>query len=124
MRFEDLDLASLARSFALVRLPKMSELRSRNVDYEALPVDVASIPYRDPVREQARQERLKKEMKEREKKTENQQKRERKSVKRDMKEEEKKKKKGKHEKIMDEWDELQEEERLYRLFKKNKLRLK
>ena len=124
LRFEDLDLASLARSFALVRLPKMSELRSRNVDYEALPVDVASIPYRDPVREQARQERLKKEMKEREKKAENQQKRERKSVKRDMKEEEKKKKKGKHEKIMDEWDELQEEERLYRLFKKNKLRLK
>ena len=41
-----------------------------------------------------------------------------------LKEEEKKKKKGKHEKIMDEWDELQEEERLYRLFKKNKLRLK
>ena len=90
MRFEDLDLASLARSFALVRLPKMSELKFRSVEYEALPVDVASIPYRDSVREQARQERLKKEMKEREKReAENQQKKERKSVKRDLKEEEK-----------------------------------
>ena len=46
-----------------------------------------------------------------------------KSVKRPPEEkvETKKKKKGKHEKIMDEWEELQEEERLYRLYKHKKI---
>ena len=39
-----------------------------------------------------------------------------------MEEEEKRKRKGKHERIMNEWDELQEEERLFRQYKKHKLR--
>ena len=118
LRFEDLDLASLARSFALVRLPKMSELRTKKIDFEELAVDVQSIPYTDPVREKARQERLKKEEAIRATKEEK-----KKSVKRPPEEkvETKRKKKGKHERIMDEWEELQEEERLYRLYKQKKI---
>lgn len=111
-------MASLARSFALVRLPKMSELRTKKIDFEELAVDVQSIPYTDPVREKARQERLKKEEAIRATKEEK-----KKSVKRPPEEkmETKRKKKGKHERIMDEWEELQEEERLYRLYKQKKI---
>ena len=105
----------------------MSELKNKTVDYEELDIDLNSIPYVDPVREKARQERRKKEEEARKAKQAKEDEKKkgkqdgRKSQKRDH-EEEKKKKKGKHERMMDEWDELQEEERLYKLFKKKKVR--
>lgn len=122
LRFDDLDLASLARSFALVQLPKMSEFKKKKIEYEEMGIDVQTIPYLDPVREQARQERLKKEAQTRAAKALKEPKA--KSVKRsreEAEEESKKKKKGKHEKIMNEWEELQEEERLFRMFKQKKI---
>jgi hypothetical protein len=81
-RFQSLDLGLLATSFALLRLPKMPELRDRLVQCRAekgtkqggakghgrryLPnfepagpeVDIFAIPYLDPEREEARQKRL------------------------------------------------------------------
>ena len=104
----------------------MSELKNKTVDYEQLDIDVNSIPYTDATREKARQERMKKEEEARQAKQakENEAKNKqtaRKNQKREH-EDEKKKKKGKHERIMNEWDELQEEERLYKLFKKKKVR--
>lgn len=117
-----MDLAALARSFALVRLPKMSELKNKKVEYEEYPIDVNSIPYRDPVREKARQERLKKEVETKQAKQNSPKAgKPRRSEKRDNGEEEKKKK-GKHERIMDEWEELQEEERLFKMMKKKQIR--
>ena len=104
----------------------MSELKNKTVDYEELDIELNSIPYVDPVREKARQERMKKEEEARKAKQARESEKKgkqdaRKSQKRDH-EDEKKKKKGKHERMMDEWDELQEEERLYKLFKKKKVR--
>ena len=122
LRFDDLDLASLARSFALVQLPKMSEFKKKKIDYEEMGIDVQSIPYLDPVREQARQERLKKEAQSRAAKAlEKPKAKNTKRSREEMEQEPKKKKKGKHEKIMNEWEELQEEERLFRLFKQKKI---
>ena len=112
----------MARSFALVQLPKMSEFKKKKIEYEEMGIDVQTIPYLDPVREQARQERLKKEAQARAAKALKEPKA--KSVKRsreEAEEESKKKKKGKHEKIMNEWEELQEEERLFRMFKQKKI---
>lgn len=112
----------MARSFALVQLPKMSEFKKKKIEYEEMGIDVQTIPYLDPVREQARQERLKKEAQTRAAKALKEPKA--KSVKRsreEAEEESKKKKKGKHEKIMNEWEELQEEERLFRMFKQKKI---
>ena len=119
-----MDLAALARSFALVRLPKMSELKNKKLEYEEYPIDVNAIPYRDPVREKARQERLKKEAEAKQAKQDSPKagKPSRRNEKRDHAEEEKeKKKKGRHERIMDEWEELQEEERLFKMMKKKQI---
>lgn len=117
-----MDVAALARSFALVRLPRVSELKGRKVAFEDMDVDVRSIPYLNAEREKARQERLKKEEEEREARLKKLKSKEKKSEKRGKEEEEKRKRKGKHERIMNEWDELQEEERLFRQYKKHKLR--
>ena len=111
----------MARSFALVKLPKVSELKTKKIAFEDMDIDVKTIPYLNAEREQARQERLKKEEAEREEKMKKM--KEKKSEKRGKvgEEEEKRKKKGKHERIMNEWEELQVEERLFKLYKKHKL---
>lgn len=80
-RFQSLDLGRLANSFALLRLPKMPEIRDRMLQFQSkgkqkrdvervgarwhLPhfepagpgVDIPSIPFLDPQRESARQKR-------------------------------------------------------------------
>lgn len=65
-RIKDLDFASLARSFALLRMPKMPELKGKKFpDFEEI-LDTDSIRYKDKNREKQRQKMLQ-ERKEREK---------------------------------------------------------
>lgn len=55
----DLDFASLARGFALLRLPKMPELRGKTFpDFVETTVDTNSIRYKDKNREKQRQKIL------------------------------------------------------------------
>ena len=61
-----MDIGAMARSFALVKLPKVSELKTKKIAFEDMDIDVKTIPYLNAEREQARQERLKKEEAEKE----------------------------------------------------------
>ncbi|XP_026888065.2 ATP-dependent RNA helicase DDX55 [Electrophorus electricus] len=57
-RIKDLDFASLARGFALLRMPKMPELRGKTFpDFEEIP-DTDSICYKDKNREKQRRKAL------------------------------------------------------------------
>ncbi|KAM9055796.1 ATP-dependent RNA helicase DDX55 isoform 2-T2 [Megaptera novaeangliae] len=68
-RLKDLDFASLARGFALLRMPKMPELRGKQFP-DFVPVDISTdtIPFKDKIREKQRQKLLEQQRKE---KTEN-----------------------------------------------------
>ncbi|XP_065745673.1 ATP-dependent RNA helicase DDX55 isoform X2 [Phocoena phocoena] len=68
-RLKDLDFASLARGFGLLRMPRMPELRGKPFP-DFVPVDVStdSIPFKDKIREKQRQKLLEQQRKE---KTEN-----------------------------------------------------
>ncbi|XP_017297265.1 ATP-dependent RNA helicase DDX55 [Kryptolebias marmoratus] len=58
-RVKDLDFASLARGFALLRLPKMPELRGKSFpDFTETEVDTDSIRYKDKNREKQRKKML------------------------------------------------------------------
>ncbi|XP_068191450.1 ATP-dependent RNA helicase DDX55 [Antennarius striatus] len=66
-RVKDLDFASLAHGFALLRLPKMPELRGKTLpDFTETTVDTDTIRYKDKNREKQRQKMLT-EMKDQEK---------------------------------------------------------
>ena len=56
---KELDLEGMVESFSLLKVPKMPELKSREVKLELLEeVEVANIPYSDKVREKARLRRV------------------------------------------------------------------
>ncbi|XP_074546809.1 ATP-dependent RNA helicase DDX55 [Halichoeres trimaculatus] len=58
-RVKDLDFATLARGFALLRLPKMPELRGKNFpNFTPTTVDTETIRYKDKNREKQRQKML------------------------------------------------------------------
>nr|XP_061800726.1 ATP-dependent RNA helicase DDX55-like [Nerophis lumbriciformis] len=58
-RIKDLDFSSVARGFALLRLPKMPELRGKSFpDFQPAPLDTESIRYKDKQREKLRQKTL------------------------------------------------------------------
>ncbi|XP_030291441.1 ATP-dependent RNA helicase DDX55 [Sparus aurata] len=58
-RIKDLDFATLARGFALLRLPKMPELRGKTFpDFTETTVDTDTIRYKDKNREKQRQKML------------------------------------------------------------------
>ncbi|XP_032395056.1 ATP-dependent RNA helicase DDX55 [Etheostoma spectabile] len=58
-RIKDLDFAALARGFALLRLPKMPELRGKTLPgFPATTVDTDTIRYKDKHREKQRQKML------------------------------------------------------------------
>ncbi|XP_057600342.1 ATP-dependent RNA helicase DDX55 isoform X3 [Hippopotamus amphibius kiboko] len=68
-RLKDLDFASLARGFALLRMPKMPELRGKQFpDFMPVDVNTDTIPFKDKIREKQRQKLLEQKRKE---KTEN-----------------------------------------------------
>ncbi|XP_034752008.1 ATP-dependent RNA helicase DDX55 [Etheostoma cragini] len=58
-RIKDLDFAALARGFALLRLPKMPELRRKTFPgFKATTIDTDTIRYKDKHREKQRQKML------------------------------------------------------------------
>lgn len=61
-KLSDLDLAGVAHSFGIIRLPAMPELKARRTagafDYPEEDIDYATLPYRDKVKERARLARL------------------------------------------------------------------
>ncbi|XP_074868369.1 ATP-dependent RNA helicase DDX55 isoform X1 [Carettochelys insculpta] len=65
-RIKDLDFASLARGFALLRMPKMPELKGKCFsDFVPVTIDTDSIPFKDKNREKQRQKHLEQQRKER-----------------------------------------------------------
>ena len=114
----------LHSSYCLLRLPKTSELKNKKIDFVEEDIDLSTIPYTDKAREESRLIREEKEKKERELKAQQaKENAQAKSKKRTAKEEApaKRVRKGKHERIMDEWEELQEEEMLYHKLRKGKI---
>jgi len=135
-RFASLDLGYLATSFCLLRLPKMSELRR---DTGPLPnfnpaddINIYEIGYDDPIREAARQKRLAaelaaggknaKQIKAEQRKADMLKRtKDRRKVEVDKGRNPNKKKRGRNMQLMDEWEELAKEERLYKKLRKKKI---
>uniref|UniRef100_A0A8C6BPI8 ATP-dependent RNA helicase n=1 Tax=Monodon monoceros TaxID=40151 RepID=A0A8C6BPI8_MONMO len=68
-RLKDLDFASLARGFGLLRMPRMPELRGKQFpDFVPVDVNTDTIPFKDKIREKQRRKLLEQQRKE---KTEN-----------------------------------------------------
>ncbi|KAM6297995.1 ATP-dependent RNA helicase DDX55 [Aegotheles albertisi] len=66
-RIKDLDFASLAKGFALLKMPKMPELRGKCFpDFTPVAVNTDSISFKDKNREKQRQKQLEQQRKERE----------------------------------------------------------
>ncbi|XP_074061528.1 ATP-dependent RNA helicase DDX55 isoform X4 [Macrotis lagotis] len=64
-RLKDLDFASLARGFALLRMPKMPELRGKQFpDFVPVTIDTDTIAFKDKNREKQRQKFLEQQRKE------------------------------------------------------------
>ncbi len=139
-RFASLDLGLLATSFCLLRLPKMPELQDALQKHKGkLPrfqpagreVDIFAIPYRDKVRETARQKRLlqeqeaggknAKQLQAEQKKAEKERKLQERRLKAMEKGRNPDKKRGRNARIVDEWDDLAKEERLYKKLRKGKI---
>lgn len=135
-RFVQLDLEGLARAYALLRLPKMPELTHHpiKVAFEKWSTDTRGIEYKDKKREAARRKRMEETASEREReqrkaemrKTKKEGDMEKKKVADGIGEEEaekrqRKKKKGKHQQILEEWEELGREERLFKRLRNHKI---
>lgn len=133
-RFASLDLGLLATSFSLLRLPKMPELRDKQLPHftPAGPeINIHAIPFKDKARETARQKRLAAELAAGGKNAK-QIKAEQRAAERIAKQKERRateiakgrnpnKKRGKQQRIFDEWDELAKEERLYKKLRTKKI---
>ncbi|KAI8808862.1 P-loop containing nucleoside triphosphate hydrolase protein [Cladochytrium replicatum] len=61
-QFKNVDVAALARSFGLLRLPKMPELKNKKIEFTPPAVDIPSIKYKDKAREKQRLAKLAKEI--------------------------------------------------------------
>ncbi|TDH65175.1 uncharacterized protein CCR75_006819 [Bremia lactucae] len=126
-RFKELDLSAAARGFCLLQLPKINELRNVCIDFEKAGINTTDIKFKDKAREKERQKKLVAIAKENEaRERQNAEMRERKR-KWPLEEEDHKhprrreKKKGLHQQIVEEWDELAEEEKLFKRMKKGKI---
>jgi ATP-dependent RNA helicase DDX55/SPB4 len=135
-RFASLDLGHLATSFCLLRLPKMPELREsqgklKHFTPAGPEVNIYGIPFLDKAREAARQKRLAaelaaggknaKQIKAEQRKAEKlrkQQERREAAIKKGRNPD---KKRGRNARIMDEWDDLAKEERLYKKLRRGKI---
>lgn len=141
-QLNELSIGSVARSYALLRLPRIPETREgpnkRPIDFVGSGIDTSTIPYKQLEREQARQRRLlqervdaqsnntnKKAKNNGEKKEEEEQRASKIDSRQDNVEEETKRKRKKKQsysqKLREEWDELAAEEAAFRKFKKGKL---
>ena len=136
-RFASLNLGHLATSMALLRLPKMPELRNhhKTIDFKPAPpsVNIHAIPFLDKQREAARQKRLAKELAAGGKNAKQIKAEQRiaEKARRDKERREtalakglrdpEKKRKGRNQRLMEEWDDLAKEERLNKKLKMGKI---
>jgi ATP-dependent RNA helicase DDX55/SPB4 len=150
-RLESLDIGAVARSYGLLRLPKIPETRGikgKPIRFDSTKVNTSQIPYRHKEKEEARLRRLAALIEEDRKaketadtntdsgkiKSENENTEKAKwvpaeefAIQRDKEDREKelnrkrKKKQSPHQKIVEEWDELSAEEMAYKKFKKGKM---
>ncbi|RLN59184.1 hypothetical protein BBJ29_003943 [Phytophthora kernoviae] len=127
-RFKELDLGAVARGFCLLQLPKINELRNVRIDFEKAGIKTTDIKFKDKAREKERQKKLVVIQKENEARDKKNAEMRDKKRKRPLEEENPKqaprrreKKKGLHQQIVEEWDELAEEEKLYKKMKKGKI---
>ncbi|CAB0000671.1 unnamed protein product [Nesidiocoris tenuis] len=58
LRVKDLDFAGLAKSFGLLRLPKMPELKNLQLDFQQVEMDFNNIAYKDKQKEAIRKMKL------------------------------------------------------------------
>jgi ATP-dependent RNA helicase DDX55/SPB4 len=131
IRFASLDLGLLARSFCLLRLPKMPELRDKKLNFCPAEVDIFAIPFLDLVREKARQARLAaelaaggknaKQIRAEQRQAEGLRRQKERRQKEVVKGRKLHKKRGRQQEIFDEWDDLAKEERLYKKLRKGKI---
>jgi ATP-dependent RNA helicase DDX55/SPB4 len=124
-RFHQLDLASVARAFVLLQLPRMKEISVKKMEasFVKSDVDIAQIRYKDKHREKKRQKdfqegKLKLKKEKREKNLKEKAKKAEESV---LAEVPRRRKKSKNKEILQEWDELAEEERNYKKLKAGKM---
>ncbi|ETV83912.1 hypothetical protein H257_04500 [Aphanomyces astaci] len=126
-RFRDLNLAKVATGFALLQLPKINELRCLdNIAFTPSGVKIVDIPYKDKAREKQRQKKLveiaaehKAEKLDRFEKKQLDKKR--KAAVDEDGPRRREKKKGMHQQIVEEWEELEKEEHLFKKFKRGKI---
>jgi ATP-dependent RNA helicase DDX55/SPB4 len=136
LSFASLDLGHLATSFCLLKLPKMPELRDCNGKLKHFvpagpEVDIYAIPYLDKPREAARQKRLAAEFAAGGKNAKQMKAEQRKADQIRRQKERRKiaiekgrnpdKKRGRNAQIVDEWEDLAKEERLYKKFRRKKI---
>ncbi|RHY33364.1 hypothetical protein DYB32_001693 [Aphanomyces invadans] len=126
-RFKDLNLAKVATGFALFQLPKINELRCLdNVAFTPSGVKVVDIPYKDKAREKQRQKKLLEIAAEHKAEKLDRFEKKQADKKRKLAADEdgprrREKKKGMHQQIVEEWEELEKEEHLFKKFKRGKL---
>jgi ATP-dependent RNA helicase DDX55/SPB4 len=129
-QFKELNAGSVARSYALLKLPKMPELKFDAIDFQKTDVRTSTITFKDKNRQKVFE---KMQAEKREKEMEDEKRKEVKKAENKLKsdewkeEQDKKRKrtkrsnKGRHKIIVEEWDELAEEERLHKRMKKGKM---
>lgn len=135
-RFKELDLGAVARGFALFKLPKINELRNVRISFQNAEIKTKDIKFKDKVREKERQKKLleiaaAKEKQEKVDADALEKKRKRDEAldnddddllgKKKQGPRRREKKKGLHQQIVEEWDELAEEEKLYKKLKRGKI---
>jgi ATP-dependent RNA helicase DDX55/SPB4 len=143
-RLDQLDIGSVARAYALLKLPKIPETQSQRkgskkpVDFEATDVNTGTIPFKHKEREDARQRKYKEKLEAEKEERENGPKVVAKSSvgnsnttkpsKKDASEDDpnnkkrkRKKKQSFTQKLKEEWDDLAAEEAAFRKFKRGKL---
>jgi ATP-dependent RNA helicase DDX55/SPB4 len=134
-QLEQLDIGSVARSYGLLRLPKIAETRGvkgKPIVFDTDRTDTSTIPYKHSEKEKARVQRLtdSKQTKQLEKEESRTSKKEQKGKSewvpaeefvRTDKKRERKRKQSTYSKLKEEWDELAAEETLYKKFKKGKI---
>jgi ATP-dependent RNA helicase DDX55/SPB4 len=131
-----MDLGLLAKSFCLLRLPKMPELRDKgaklsNFTAAGPEVNIHGIGFKDKTRETARQKRLAaelaaggknaKQIKAEQRQAESIARQKEKRQGEIAKGRNPKKKRGRQAQIFDEWDDLAKEERLYKKLRNKKI---
>ena len=121
-RFNRLGFAAAARSFALLQLPRLQELRGIKIDFEKARIDISAIPFLDKAQERQRQVKMAQmQLEAEEAKKEEEMKKPEKPAKPQEPKRRSRTKKSRTKRMMEEWDEFDEEVRLERKLHKGKI---